>query len=70
MSKDLSPYELVCYADINFVGNPKDWNLVISYYFFLNKSMVFWYIQKQRIVSTLTTKAEYIALGHTAKKTD
>lgn len=66
--RDPPPYGLIGYANSNFVGDPEDRKLVMGYYFFLNRAVVFWCSKKQRIVSTLTTEAEYIALSHGARE--
>lgn len=66
--KDFLPYSLKSFADSNFAKDFGDYNLVIGYYFFLNKIVVSWYRKKQRTVSTSMTKTKYIALRYTAKK--
>ena len=66
--RDLLPYGLVSYADSNFAGDPEDQKSVIGYCFFLNRAMVSWSSKKQRIVSTSTIKAKYIALGHATRE--
>lgn len=63
-----SPYGLISYTDSNFAGDPKDRKSVMGYCFFLNGAVVSWSSKKQRTVSTSTTKAEYIALGHVARE--
>ena len=66
--RDPSPYGLVGYANSNFARDPKDRKSVMGYCFFLNGAVVSWSSKKQRTVSTSTTKAKYIALGHAAKE--
>lgn len=62
------PYGLIGYADSNFAGDPKDWKSVMGNCFFLNGAVVSWSSKKLRTVSTSTTEAEYIALGHAARE--
>lgn len=62
------PYGLTGYADSNFAEDPEDRKSVMGHCFFLNGAVVSWSIKKQRTVSTLTTEAEYIALGHVARE--
>lgn len=64
----LALYKLVGYRDSNFAGDPKDKKSVIRYYFFLNGVLILWSSKKQRTILTLTTKAEYIIIGHTARE--
>ena len=66
--RDPPPFGLKSYADSNFAGNPEDRKSVMGYCFFLNGTVVSWSSKKQRIVSTSTTEAEYIALGHGARE--
>ena len=61
-------YGLIGYADSNFAGDPEDRKSVMENCFFLNGAVVSWSSKKQRIVSTSTTEAEYIALGHAARE--
>ncbi len=61
-------YGLLGYANSNFAGDSEDRKSVMGYCFFLNEAVVLWSSKKQRIVSTSTTKAEYIALGHVARE--
>ena len=62
------PYGLIGYADSNFAGDPENRKSVMGNCFFLNGAVVLWSSKKQQTVLTSITKAEYIALGHTAKK--
>ena len=62
------PYGLIGYADSNFAGDPEDRKSVMGYCSFLNGAVVSWSSKKQRTVSTSTTEAEYIALGHAARE--
>ncbi len=62
------PYSLIGYADSNFVGDPEDLKSVMGNCSFLNGAVVSWSSKKQRTLSTLTTEAEYIALGHAARE--
>lgn len=50
------------------MSDPKDCQLVIGYYFFLNGAIFLWSSKKQQIVSISITKTEYIALIHTTKE--
>lgn len=68
MSRDPPPYGLLGFADSNFAGDPEDRKSVMGYCFFLNGAVVSWSSKKQRIVSTSTTEAEYIALGHASRE--
>ncbi len=62
------PYGLIGYTDSNFAGDPEDQKSVMKNCFFLNGAVVSWSSKKQRTVSTSTTEAEYIALGHAARE--
>lgn len=64
----LSPYCLTGYADSNYAGDPEDYKSVIGYCFFINRDIISWWSKKQQIVSTSTSKAEYITLGHIVQK--
>ncbi len=64
------PYGLIGYADSNFARDPEDRKSVIGYCFFLNGAVVSWRSKKQQTVSTSTTEAEYIALGHGAREAE
>lgn len=66
--RDPPPYGLVGYADSNFAGDSEDRKSVMGYCFFLNGALVSWSSKKQRTVSTSTTEAEYIAIGHAARE--
>ncbi len=68
LPREPPPYDLVGYADSNFTGDLEDRKSVMGYCFFLNGAVVLWSSKKQRTVSTLTIKAEYIALGQEAKE--
>lgn len=59
---------LISFADSSFAGDSEKQKSVRSYYFFFNKAVVSWCGEKQRIISTLTTKAKYIAFGHVVGK--
>lgn len=63
-----APYGLVGYGDSNFAGDPEDRKSVMGYCFFLNGAVVSWSSKKQKTVSTSTTEAEYIAIGHAARE--
>lgn len=62
------PYSFIGYADSNYAGKPEDRKSVMGYCFYMNGALVSWCSKKQRTVSTSTTKAEYIALGHAARE--
>lgn len=62
------PYGLIGYADSNFAGDPEDRKLVMGNCFFLNEAVVLWSSKKQQTVSTSTTEAEYVVLGHAARE--
>ena len=64
----LVPYGLIGYGDSNFAGDSEDRKSVIGYCFFLNSAVVSWSSKKQRIVLMSIIKAEYIAIGHIARK--
>ncbi len=66
--REAPPYGLIGYADSNFAGDLENRKLVMGYSFFLNRAVVSWSSKKQRTVSTSTTEAEYIVLGHAAKE--
>ena len=62
------PYGLVGYADSNYAGDPEDRKSVMGNCFYVNGAIVSWCSKKQRTISTSTTEAEYIALGHAARE--
>lgn len=68
LPRDPPPYGLIGFADSNFAGDLGDRKSVMGYCFFLNEAVVSWCSKKQRTVSTLTTEAEYIALGHAVRE--
>lgn len=63
---DLNPalYRLIGYVDSNYAEDPKDRKSVMGHCFFINRAIVSWCSKKQQTMSTSTTKAKYIALGH------
>ena len=67
-ASDPLPYGLVGYGDSNFAGDPEDRKSVMVHCFFLNGAVVSWCSKKQKTVSTSTTEAEYIAIGHAARE--
>ena len=66
--RDSPLYNLIRYMDSNFNGDQTDQKLVMGYCFFLNRAVILWSSKKQKTVSTSTTKAEYIALGHATRE--
>ena len=62
------PFGLIGYADSNYAGDPEDRKSVMGNCFFIHGAIVSWCSKKQRTVSTSTTEAEYIALGHAARE--
>lgn len=54
--------------DSNFASDPRNQKLVMSYCFFLNGVVVFWYSKKQRTVSNSNTKAKYIVFDYAIRK--
>lgn len=63
-----SPFGLIGYGDSSYAGDPEDRKIVIGYCYFINGAVVSWCSKKQKTVSTSTTEAEYIALGHPARE--
>ncbi len=68
LPRDPPPYGLISFADSNFAGDTEDQSSVMSYCFFVNGEVVFWYSKKQKTVSTSTTEAKYIALEYTIRE--
>lgn len=66
--KDPSPIGLIDFVDNSFAEDLKEQKLVISYYFFLNRTVVSWYSKKQRTILISMTEVEYITLGHAARE--
>ncbi len=64
-----SPFRLIGYRDISHSGDTEDRKSVMDYCYFFNGAVVSSCSKKQRTISTSTTEAEYIALGHGARKT-
>lgn len=62
------PFGLVGYADSNYAGDPEDRKSVIGHCFFIHGAIVSWCSKKQRTISTSTTEAKYIALGHAGRE--
>ena len=56
------------YSDSNFAGDIVERKSTMGYCFFLVGGTVSWCSKKQRTVSTSTTEAEYIAIGHAARQ--
>ena len=56
------------YADSNYAGDIVERKSTMGYCFFLVRGVVSWCSKKQRTVSTSTTEAEYIAVGHAARQ--
>lgn len=64
-----SLFGLIGYGNSSYTSDPKDKKSVIGYFYFLNKATISWCSKKQRTVSTSTTEAKYITLGHIAQET-
>lgn len=62
------PFGLIGYADSNYAGDPEDRKSLMGNCFFIHGAIVSWCSKKQRTVSTSTTEAEYITLGHAARE--
>ena len=56
------------YSDSNFAGDIRERKSTMGYCFFLVRGVISWCSKKQRTVSTSTTEAEYIAIGHAARQ--
>lgn len=56
------------YSDSNYAGDVLERKSTMGYCFFLVRGVVCWSSKKQRTVSTSTTEAEYIAIGHAARQ--
>lgn len=65
-SASYSLFDPVGYEDTSYAGDSENGQSVMGYCYFLNRAIVSWYSKKQRTISTSTTKAKYIALGHVA----
>lgn len=69
MSKEFLSFSLIGYEDNSFARDLEDRKWVIGYCFFINGAVVLWCSKKQSTISTLTTEAKYIALGHVGRET-
>ena len=56
------------YTDSNFAGDISERKSTMGYCFFLVRGVISWCSKKQCTVSTSTTEAEYIAIGHAARQ--
>ena len=56
------------YTDSNFAGDISEWKSTMEYCFFLVRGVISWCLKKQCMVSTSTTEAEYIAIGHAVRQ--
>ena len=56
------------YTDSNFTGNISERKSTMGYCFFLVRGVISWCLKKQCTVSTSTTEAEYIAIGHAVRQ--
>lgn len=61
-------YRLIGYANSNYAGDPEDKKSIIGHCFFINGVVISWYSKKEWMVSTSTTKAEYIVLAHAIRE--
>lgn len=57
-------FKLIGYANSNYISNPKYKKSVISSFFFIYRVIASYCSKKPCIISTSTTKAEYIALEY------
>ena len=56
------------YADSNFARDISERKFIMRYCFFLVRGVISWCLKKQCTVSTSTTEAEYIIIGHAARQ--
>ena len=56
------------YTDSNFAGDISERKSTMRYCFFLVRGVISWCLKKQHTVSTSTTEAEYITIGHAARQ--
>jgi hypothetical protein len=61
--------QVIGYSDTDYTNNKYNRKSVSDMVFILNSGPISWRSKKQKSVSTLTTKAEYISLSNTAKHT-
>lgn len=66
--KNLQLYNLVGYTNSNFASDPKNWKLVMRYYFFFNEIVVLWSGKKLQTIFIFTNKLEYIVLNYKIKE--
>jgi hypothetical protein len=56
------------YLDADFAVDPQDRKSIIEYAFLLGGATVTWASQKQQLISTSTTEAEYVGLCNAGKE--
>ena len=56
------------YTDSNFTGDISERKSTMGYCFFLVRGVISWCSKKQCTISTSTTEAEYIIIGHAARQ--
>jgi hypothetical protein len=64
----LSNQGLIGYSDSDFASDKDDSRSIGSYVYYLFGSSISWCSQKQSIVATSSTEAEYISLSNTARE--
>jgi hypothetical protein len=60
-------FSLYAYSNTLFV-NAEDCKSTFSYFFKFVGSIICYYLSKQKLITTLTTKAEYVSLTYAAKE--
>ena len=56
------------YMNSNFTEDISERKSIMGYCFFLVRGVISWCLKKQHIVSTSTTEAEYITIGHAIRQ--
>jgi hypothetical protein len=68
LSFGLSEPGLTGYSDSDFASDKDDSWSIGGYIYYIFGSPISWQFQKQSVVATSSTKAEYIALSNTARE--